>query len=68
MSNNAPTRYYTINQVAEMFGVTRATIDRWHRDRPDFPRKVSLGMNCARFRVADIENWIARVEGERLGV
>ncbi len=68
MSNNAPTRYYTINQVAEMFGVTRATIDRWHRDRPDFPRKVSLGMNCARFFFFYIEYCIACVYGYRLGV
>jgi predicted DNA-binding transcriptional regulator AlpA len=51
-------RYYTINDVAKICGVTRATVDRWHRERDDFPRKVLLGANCARFQVDDIEAWL----------
>ncbi|TNF13228.1 MAG: helix-turn-helix domain-containing protein [Rhodobacteraceae bacterium] len=53
-----PARYYTIPEVAKIFGVTRATVDRWHRDRPDFPRKVLLGPGSARFRVTDIDAWL----------
>jgi predicted DNA-binding transcriptional regulator AlpA len=63
MLHTKPARYYTINQVAEICGVSRPTIDRWHRDRPDFPRKIALGENCARFLVTDIDAWLAKIEG-----
>ncbi|OOY12014.1 hypothetical protein BMG00_13160 [Thioclava marina] len=57
-------RYYTINQVARICGVTRPTVDRWHRDRPDFPRKVLITPGCARFRVSDIEAWLESREAQ----
>jgi len=63
MLHAKPARYYTINQVAEICGVSRATIDRWHRERTDFPRKIALGENCARFRVSDSDTWLGEIEG-----
>jgi predicted DNA-binding transcriptional regulator AlpA len=61
-------RYYTITDIARICGVTRATIDRWHRDRADFPRKVLLGANCARFKADEMDAWLdAAPTGSRHG-
>ncbi|OOY22049.1 hypothetical protein BMI86_05850 [Thioclava sp. DLFJ5-1] len=60
--NMPPKRYYTIAEVAKICGVTRPSVDRWNCDRPDFPHKVLLGGNTARFRVSDIDGWLANCE------
>tara|TARA_B100002051_G_C16690693_1_gene615328 strand:- start:662 stop:856 length:195 start_codon:yes stop_codon:yes gene_type:complete len=57
-------RYYTINQVTEISRVIHATIDRRHRDRADFPRRLLLGNNCAPFSVTDIAAWLERFEAQ----
>jgi prophage regulatory protein len=44
-------------QLAERYAVSRASIWRWHRDQPDFPRTVSLSTGCTRWRLSEIEIW-----------
>jgi len=39
-------------------GVSRATIDRWHKDG-DFPAKVQLSPGCVGWWERDIEAWKA---------
>ena len=48
-------KFYTMQEVAALFKVPRATINRWHRTRPDFPRKVLIGENAVRFLVDEID-------------
>ena len=36
-------RFYTLNEVCVMFGVTRTTIERWERDC-GFPPRAYLGL------------------------
>lgn len=54
--------FLKIQEVADKLSVSRATIDRWHRSDPSFPRKIAFGGNCARFRRQDFEEWVARAE------
>lgn len=57
-------RHYTIDGVAKICGVPRPTVDRWHRDWPDFPRKILIIPGCARFRLADIDAWLESLEAD----
>ena len=55
--NHMAAHYLRDTQLAERYGVSRATIWRWHRDRPDMPRVVRLSPGCVRWVLAEIEAW-----------
>lgn len=62
--------YCSVKDLMKLFEVSRATVDRWHRENPQFPRKHKFGNqfnpNCStRFIVADVNNFIAGIQGER---
>ena len=48
----------TIDEVAEFFRVHRKTIDKWHKCRPDFPRKLELADGSKRFLLTEIEDYL----------
>lgn len=45
------------NQLADRYGVSRITVWRWHKVKPDFPRVIKLSEGCARWRLSEIEAW-----------
>lgn len=49
-------------EVAEMLGVTTATLLRW-RNEGTAPRHVRLPSGIVRFRIEDVEKWLKRNEG-----
>lgn len=56
--------YLSDKQAATRFGVTRATIRKWARTNPEFPRPVKLSDKCTRWRVADLDAFaLSRMEG-----
>lgn len=59
MKDEKKTRLYTIPQVARICQVARGTVDRWHRDDPDFPRKFRIG-GSARFVADEVDAWLLR--------
>lgn len=62
-SGNSTRRFYTIGEVARICKVARGTIDRWHRECPNFPRKIILGIGCARFDADEFDAWINSRQG-----
>lgn len=61
-------RYCTVKHLMRLFDVSRATIDRWCRDNPEFPRKRKLGIpgrgNCStRFLVSEVAAYVEFVDG-----
>ena len=56
-------KYLRDTEIAERYGVSRATVWRWHQDRPDMPRAVRLSPGCTRWRLAAIEAWEAAKAG-----
>lgn len=44
----------TLEQLAEMYSISRTTIDRWRREGMPF-QKVGRGV---RFDLQEVENWI----------
>lgn len=61
-------RYCKLKDLMRLFEVSRATIDRWCRDNPDFPKKRKLGTqgvgNCStRFLVAEVAAYVDLIEG-----
>lgn len=51
--------YCTARQLCERLGVGRTTVWRWQRQR-GFPPPKRLGQRVARWRVADVDAWLAR--------
>jgi predicted DNA-binding transcriptional regulator AlpA len=48
----------SIEDVAILFGVHRKTIDRWCRERDDFPKKIVIGTGSVRFLTDEIDNFL----------
>ncbi len=58
--------YLRDKQVAERFGVDRATVWKWSREG-NFPKPVRLSAGCTRWKLKDIEAWEREIsEGERV--
>ncbi|WIY24817.1 helix-turn-helix transcriptional regulator [Parasedimentitalea psychrophila] len=49
--------YFSDTDLAKRYGVTRQTVWRWHRERTDFPRAISLSPGCTRWKLSQIEAW-----------
>ena len=58
-NSEAAQLYYSVEQVAQRFGVSKDTIWRWKRDG-QFPAAVKLGGGCTRWKLSDLENWEAQ--------
>lgn len=58
--------YFVSNsRVAARYGVHRATLWRWLKTDPTFPKPVTLSPGCTRWRLADLEAW---EQGKAVGV
>ena len=60
-------RYCTNKDLMRLFNVSRATVDRWCRENPSFPKKVKLGVpgqgNCStRFVVTEVSSYLDAIE------
>lgn len=49
--------YLTAQQVADRYSVTKATIWRWVRTDPTFPRPVKFSEQATRFELSALEAW-----------
>ena len=49
----------TVDQVAARLGLSRASIWRYTRADPSFPKPVKLSAGCARWHSSEIEAWLA---------
>lgn len=50
-------KLYSLDELAEHFGVSKRTIYYW-RDRQGFPAPIKLAPFTIRWRQADVEKWI----------
>ena len=53
-----------VKQVAQALAVTPRTIWRWAASDPHFPRPITLGEKCVRWRLRDVKWFIDRRAGE----
>lgn len=49
-----PVRFVSARQVAARYGCSIATVWRWTRDDPCFPRPIRISASCTRWREADL--------------
>lgn len=50
-------------QIMERYEISRNTVWRWVRERPDMPRPFKLTPGCTRWRLADLEKWESSKNG-----
>lgn len=53
------TIYFQDAEVAHRYGVSRASIWRWVKSDPTFPKPVQLSAGCSRWRLSDLDAWEA---------
>ncbi|WP_434614718.1 helix-turn-helix transcriptional regulator [Tabrizicola sp. M-4] len=51
--------FVDVLRLAARYGVHRATLWRWAKTDPTFPKPVSLTPGCTRWRLSEIEAWEA---------
>ena len=51
--------FCTSKELCARLGVTRSTVWRWQRER-GFPPPKKLGQRVARYRVAEVDAWLAK--------
>lgn len=49
--------YLSDKDLSNRYHITRNTVWRWHRERPDFPRAIKLSPNCTRWKLCEITAW-----------
>lgn len=59
--STVPTRMVDAKQVAQRFGVSPATVARWHRNG-EMPRGLVINRRTIRWAADAIDGWIARTE------
>lgn len=45
------------SQAADFLGISRVTVYRWIRERPDFPRPIHLSSRCTVFDQDELSAW-----------
>jgi len=48
------TQFLSVRQVSRRYGTSIATIWRWCRERPSFPKPIKLSPSCTRWRESDL--------------
>ena len=63
MSDQAvlPNHYLSDKAVASRYGISRATVWRWAKEQPTFPRPVKLA-GCTRWRSEELQKWETQQE------
>jgi len=59
--HHLPETYLKRQELEAKFQVSRATIYRWTK-AGCFPAAIHLGDNMVRWKLSDIDNWIAKKE------
>lgn len=50
----------SVNQLGERYDVHPATMWRWAKNDPSFPKPVTLSPGCTRWKMSEVKAWEAR--------
>lgn len=66
MSRSEAARYYRPSELCELLCISRATLNRWVKSNPDFPRKINIDTSgrgpCIRYLRSEVHAYLERVE------
>lgn len=60
-----PIPFLSVHRVAERYGISKATVWRWAKERPDFPQPVKLGSGATRWRKQELDVFEAALGEEQ---
>lgn len=55
-------QYLSDLQVAGRFGISKATVWRWHDNNPDFPRRIKLSPGTSRWKLSELVQFEAKIQ------
>jgi predicted DNA-binding transcriptional regulator AlpA len=58
-------RYLTVDDVAERFSASRATIWRWVTNNPQFPKPIKVSLGATRWKLSDLVGFEIKILAER---
>jgi predicted DNA-binding transcriptional regulator AlpA len=53
-------RYLSDHEVASRFGISKATVWRWHDKNPGFPGRIKLSRGTSRWKLSDLVRFEAK--------
>lgn len=66
MSRAEAARYYRPAELCELLCISRATLNRWAKSHPGFPRKINIDTSgrgpCIRYLRSEVHEYLDRVE------
>ena len=57
-------RYLSDHQVAERLGISRASVWRWLKNDPDFPRRIRMSPGTSRWKLSDLMEFEAKRQAD----
>ncbi|MAF94736.1 MAG: hypothetical protein CMM60_03130 [Rhodospirillaceae bacterium] len=60
-----PERLITSKEVTEIIGLSKATIDRYEKSDPTFPRRIRLSHSRCVWRLREMLSWIDLKSAQR---
>lgn len=60
-----PVVWISPKRAAEMFDISQATLWRWVKYQPGFPRPVKLSPGCTRFNLQQLSEFARAKQGEK---
>jgi predicted DNA-binding transcriptional regulator AlpA len=58
-------RYLTVDEVAARFSTSRATIWRWIKNNPQFPKPIKVSLGATRWKQSTLVRFEAQILAER---
>jgi predicted DNA-binding transcriptional regulator AlpA len=55
-------QYLSDHEVAARFGISKATVWRWHDNNPDFPRRIKLSPGTSRWKLSELVQFETKVQ------
>lgn len=59
--NQPISKLITEASMCELLAISRATVYRWRKGNPNFPKAVHIGPRAVRYHLAEVEAFIAKL-------
>jgi len=58
----------TSQEVCKRLSISRTTLWKWQKEKPDFPKGLRVSPTKTLFKVSDVAEWVKSLGGTKEGV